>query len=314
MADAEIRSAESVFAQIVNRAANRFLGVYGNYQDHPATLFASGWRNAYRNWEFIPTQGGCYIIKLVDNGQCLTRTVNEHGVRDWNRYSNPMVALAASGGAEQEWIIKPADEPDPDSRDGGTRLVTIHPRLHPEEVFASYLDVGKTDGPAPYEDAWSSTALQPPQGTSEELWQVPLGVLPARAAFSVSPGEKKELKRDGKPGYPGVELEALEDGAVPPQTVRVTLPSGMGMRFTSNDLIVGVMRDGHWVPKTYPGQLSDDGLTLIVENVDPELSGKGSKSGMLVSVSASDRTPSGDSSLRFQVGHQHSFAPVHVDS
>jgi hypothetical protein len=313
MTDAEIRSAGSIFAQIVNSANNRFLGVYGNSHNHPATLFAPGWRNAYRNWEFIPAQGGCYIIKLVDNGQCLTRTPNLHGGRDWNRYSNPMVALAASDSAEQEWIIKPAAELDPDSRDSSTRLVTIHPRLHPEEVFASYLDVDKTHGP--YEDAWSSTALQPPQGTSAELWQVPLAVSPARSAFSVSPGEKVTLKRDGKPGYPGVELEALDDGTVPPQTVRVTIPSGMGLRFVSTDLTVGVMRDGHWVPTTYPGHLSQDGLTLTtVDKVDLELSGRGSKSGALVSVAASGHTPPGDGSLLFQVGDQHSFAPVHVAS
>jgi hypothetical protein len=312
MTDADFRSAGSIFAEIVNRANGRFLGVYGNLRDHPATLFTPAWQIAYRNWEFIPTQGGCYIIKLVDNGQCLTRTPNQHGARDWNRYSNPMVALAASGGAEQEWIIKPAAELDPDSRDSSTHLVTIHPRLHPEEVFASYLDVGKTDGPAPYEDGWSSTALQPPQGTPAELWQVPLGVLPARSAFSVSPGERKTLKRDGKPGYPGVQLEALDEGKVPPQTVRVTLPSGMGMRFVNTDLIVGVMRGDTWVPTTYPGHLSEDGLTLTVHHVDPELSGRGSKSTALVSVAASSHTHPGDSSLRFQVGDQHSFAPVHV--
>ncbi|RSO37826.1 hypothetical protein DMH15_17890 [Streptomyces sp. WAC 06725] len=128
--------------------------------------------------------------------------------------------------------------------------------------------------------------------------------------FAVSPGGPVTLVRGGEPRYAGVELQAVEDGAVPPQRVRVTLPQGKGLRL-GDRLIVGVVQNSEWKEVgSYKGTLSPDGRTLTFDSVDLALVGKGSKSGALVEVTASTAAPLGDTSLGFQVGDHTSASSL----
>jgi uncharacterized membrane protein len=138
------------------------------------------------------------------------------------------------------------------------------------------------------------------------------GVVPV-GGFSVSPGESLvQLIRAGEPKYVSVTAEAVGDGPVPSQRVVVTLPQKRGLQFASDHrLIVGVMQGSQWTEKgSYTGTLAADGQTLTFERVDLALSGKGTKSGLLVAAKASaDATP-GDTTLNVQVGDQTSASSL----
>ncbi|GHE00324.1 hypothetical protein [Streptomyces alanosinicus] len=129
------------------------------------------------------------------------------------------------------------------------------------------------------------------------------GIDPApQGQFVVSPGDPVTVPRTGETKYPGVVIQATGDGKVPAQTVTVTLPLDKGLRFTGR-LVVGVMRGSQWVQIEQPdGTLSADGRVLTVKNVDLALTGKGSKSAVLVEVQASAGAMLGDTSLSFLVG------------
>ncbi|MFE3183071.1 hypothetical protein ACFXKR_19705 [Streptomyces violascens] len=135
----------------------------------------------------------------------------------------------------------------------------------------------------------------------------------AGGQFSVSPGGPVQLRRAGQIGYAGVELRAADDATIPAQTVRVTVPRGRGLRL-SGQLIVGTMQGSDWQQTgSYTGTWSQDGQTLTFDKVDLSLSGTGSKSGVLVEVTASADAPLGDTSLTFQVGDQTSpSSPIRV--
>ncbi|WP_380282436.1 hypothetical protein [Kitasatospora purpeofusca] len=134
-----------------------------------------------------------------------------------------------------------------------------------------------------------------------------------QSRFSVSPGGPVNLVRGGAPGYVGVELQALADGGVPPQKVRVTIPQGKGLQ-VADRLILGIVQDGQWRELgSYQGTLSPDGQSLTFDDIDLALAGKGSKSGALIEVSAAAGAPLGDTSLTFQVGDQISASSlIHV--
>ncbi len=53
--------------KIINHRNGMFLGTYGPGGQAPGlaiTLFGKGW-NYEQNWEFIPVEGGYYVIKLA---------------------------------------------------------------------------------------------------------------------------------------------------------------------------------------------------------------------------------------------------------
>ncbi|UQI44822.1 NHL repeat-containing protein [Streptomyces sp. HU2014] len=123
--------------------------------------------------------------------------------------------------------------------------------------------------------------------------------------FALSPSDSEpRLTRAGETGFVGVDVRAVEGGTVPPQTVRVTLPAGAGLRFVpGHDGICQVtVMDADMHTTSYDGTLSPDGRTLTVEGVGLALAGKGSRSGAWVAVKASPDAPSGESRLDFQVG------------
>ncbi|MBY8343412.1 hypothetical protein LXH13_38560 [Streptomyces spinosirectus] len=139
---------------------------------------------------------------------------------------------------------------------------------------------------------------------------------PHSAQFSVRPGGPPDVRLDGdhSVGYPGVRLEA-QDGPVPPQTVRVTLPQGMGLQFVEegNPGYQLTVQDADGTVKPYPGRLSGDGQTLTFDNVDLDLLTRGSRSTIWVAVKATDTTTAARTSLTFHVGNQSSQStPIEV--
>ncbi|GGP35123.1 NHL domain-containing protein [Streptomyces abikoensis] len=139
------------------------------------------------------------------------------------------------------------------------------------------------------------------------------------ARFSVlpvgPPDPEVTLTHAGETGYPGVRLYADTDGTVPRQKVVVTLPAGKELGFVAQGdpghlLTVANARTGTTVHR---GTLSPDGRTLVFEDVDLGLTGKGSESRAWVAVRASRGTPLGDTALRFAVGDVPSDSTrVHV--
>ncbi|WP_031174501.1 hypothetical protein [Streptomyces durhamensis] len=129
---------------------------------------------------------------------------------------------------------------------------------------------------------------------------------PRSAALSVFPGGPPDVRltRAGDIGYPGVRLVADEDGTVPAQTVRVSLPQGKGLRFVAEDnpgylLTVQGARGSR---RFFPGAVSADGQRITFKNVDLGLLGKGSESRAWVAAKASPNAPLGATHLNFRVG------------
>ncbi|MFR0357478.1 hypothetical protein [Streptomyces sediminimaris] len=136
------------------------------------------------------------------------------------------------------------------------------------------------------------------------------------AGFTVVPGGPPDVRltAGGRVGYPGVRLETSE-GPVPEQTVQVSLPHGMGLRFVEegNPGYQLTVLDSDGVQKNYVGRLSQNGQTLTFSKVNVALSGKSSSSTMWVAVKAMDPDATGRTSLTFQVGDETSQStPVEV--
>lgn len=136
------------------------------------------------------------------------------------------------------------------------------------------------------------------------------------ADFSVAPGGPPDVRlaAGGSEGYPGVHLTTHE-GPVAEQTVTVTLPQGMGLRFVEqgNPGYQLTVMDSDGAMKQFIGRLSPDGQTLTFSKVNLALSGKVSESRAWVAVRAVDPTIAGRTSLTFQVGSETSAStPVEV--
>ncbi|MEW2513885.1 hypothetical protein [Streptomyces sp. NPDC046870] len=136
------------------------------------------------------------------------------------------------------------------------------------------------------------------------------------ASFSVAPGGPPDVRLTpgGPTGYPGVHLETSQ-GPVPEQTVRVTLPPGLGLKFVEegNPGYQLTVLDSDGALKNFLGQLSPDGQTLTFSKVNLALPGKTSTSTAWVAVKAVDPNTTGRTSLTFQVGSQTSQStPIEV--
>ncbi|MCC3772372.1 hypothetical protein [Streptomyces sp. UNOC14_S4] len=129
------------------------------------------------------------------------------------------------------------------------------------------------------------------------------------SGFSVSPGgDPVPLTRAGETRYPGVHLQATEGGVIPRQTVHVTLPPAMGLRFVpeSGSLCQLTVQDAFGNATRYAETLPRDGDTATFEGVDLALSGKGANSVAWVAVKALPHGPGGETSLTFSVGDRTS--------
>ena len=138
------------------------------------------------------------------------------------------------------------------------------------------------------------------------------------ASFSVAPGGPPDVRltAGGPVGYPGVRLETSE-GPVPVQTVRVSLPEGMGLQFVEegNPGYQLTVLDSDGALKNFVGQLSQDGQSVTFSKVNLALPGKSSKSTAWVAVKAIDPNTTGRTSLTFQVGSETSQStPIEVRS
>ncbi|MFJ8387693.1 hypothetical protein ACIQ9Q_24825 [Streptomyces sp. NPDC094438] len=133
-------------------------------------------------------------------------------------------------------------------------------------------------------------------------------VAEAPGPFSAFPGGPPNvtLSHAGETGYPGVRLQANQDGTFPRQNIYVVLPEGSGLRFANQLLTV----HGN---QPYSGSLSPDQRTLTFKNVDLALKEKGSTSVAWVEVKASANATLGETALTFCVGDQGSRStPVRV--
>ncbi|MEU3662513.1 hypothetical protein AB0E77_22620 [Streptomyces sp. NPDC032940] len=135
-------------------------------------------------------------------------------------------------------------------------------------------------------------------------------------AFTVSPGEGRvRAERAGAPVYPGVQVRNNGSQAIPLQTVTATLPADAAMRFgteTNPDHQLTVWT-GAGSPVVYRGGISDDGRALTFTDVDLAIPTSGSRSVMWVCVSASDATPTGQTSVAFTIGdHTSPSTPIDV--
>ncbi|MGW1071671.1 hypothetical protein [Streptomyces sp. NPDC002537] len=133
------------------------------------------------------------------------------------------------------------------------------------------------------------------------------------SGFSVSPsGDPMTLPRDGKTCYPGVHLQAGEEGDVSRQTVQVSLPSATGLQFVpeNNNLVQLIVRDDYRNESRYDETLPRHGQTVTFENVDLALSGKGSSSLLMIAVKALAHGPARDAGLTFLVGTKKSASTL----
>ncbi|MER5782923.1 hypothetical protein ABT104_14550 [Streptomyces mobaraensis] len=145
--------------------------------------------------------------------------------------------------------------------------------------------------------------------------QIDLSVGASASRFSLSPGGTPvTLTRAGETRYPGITLRAETDGAIAPQKVRVTLPSGHGLAFVPEGGYQLTVMDARFATTSYTGTLQDDGQTLTFEGVYLALHGKGSTSTAWVAVKAQPDAPvPSDVTLTFRVGDQTSPSTlIHV--
>ncbi|GAA3834866.1 hypothetical protein GCM10022403_079560 [Streptomyces coacervatus] len=130
----------------------------------------------------------------------------------------------------------------------------------------------------------------------------------ATVRFSVAPGGPPgvRLERAGNTGYPGVQVHADEDGAIPAQSVRVDLPRGVGLQFVAEPRYQLTVQPAGGTPRYSYGIVSPDGQSLAFENVDLALSGRDSVSAAWVAVKAPADARLGDIQLRFRIGDRSS--------
>jgi len=267
------------------------------------TLFDKRW-GYEQNWEFTPVEGGYYVIRLatppgVAPSVAMARAKNPQPQNPvWALYGDPAAVTESYVGVEsQEWLIEHVHAHDED-----THVVTIRPRNALDEVLAVG-DAGQGHPP------WCSTRLRKAQDYQTSplaQWRVPVGV-GSDGRFSVKPGGNEVHVKRGEVCYPGVEVDAVGDGVVWPQTVVVTLPEGKGLHFTKegNPHYVLKVQPHGGREKPYPGE-SEDGKSVTFKDVDLGLSGEGSFSRAWVAVLADHDAPLGETHLSFRVGSQTS--------
>ncbi|MYS71516.1 hypothetical protein GTY88_13940 [Streptomyces sp. SID5926] len=150
--------------------------------------------------------------------------------------------------------------------------------------------------PGTYRDGWVSVGRHPSVQLSAVASEGP--------ELSVTPGGPPdvELTRNGGPKYPGVKVR--RDKPVPRQTVVVTLPRGRGLAFVPESgakCQVTVMLS-LTETRPYDGELSDDGHTLTVRDVDLGLSPQHPESTLFAAVTATATAATGSTHLAFKVG------------
>ncbi|MGI5337232.1 hypothetical protein ACQEVS_07500 [Streptomyces sp. CA-181903] len=173
-------------------------------------------------------------------------------------------------------------------------------------VPAGTLQAGPQDGPMQITAQLRGTDLS---------GQVDLRVGPAASRFTLSPGGSPiTATRAGETRYPGIQLLADSDGAIPSQKVRVTLPSCRGLAFVPEGGYQLTVMDARLSTTTYTGTLQDGGQALTFEGVYLALHGKGATSAAWVAIKALPDAPvPQDLALTFQVGDQTSPSTlIHV--
>jgi hypothetical protein len=108
--------------------------------------------------------------------------------------------------------------------------------------------------------------------------------------------------KPGQTGAANVWVQNVGEGPLPPQTVTVILPARKGLRFAYDELTVY----GRHSPRTYRGDLSDDGQRLTCENVELNMQAGGSTSALSAWVRVLPDAPPGAMALTFTIDDQQS--------
>ncbi|MFI1178833.1 hypothetical protein ACH4UT_04675 [Streptomyces sp. NPDC020799] len=163
-------------------------------------------------------------------------------------------------------------------------------------------------------------AVEAPDGAElgEAQLTFTVGDLPPTAApvdvvvgFSVTPGGPTTVRRGQDLAMPGMFVNQLGVGKVPPQTVSVRLPEGKNLQFHGGGNLL-VWGDGRQLA-SYGGTLSEDKQTFTTNGpVDLRLSGPGASNSLLILVHTPEDAVLGDTNLTFTVGGKQTVAPVTV--